>query len=90
MSDGSGKLGKLAAMHLKQQETQDIQKSVVRDPTEQFLQRMRDATKQAYEIITKEDHHKNRFQSEPHASKDKPSTADDSANQEADDKPVLR
>jgi hypothetical protein len=51
---------------------------------------MRDATKQAYEIITKEDHHKNRFQSEPPASKDKPSTADDSANQEADDKPVLR
>jgi hypothetical protein len=77
-------------MHLKQQETQDSHKSVVRDPTELFQQRMRDATKQAYEIITKDDHHKNRFESEAPASKDKPTSAGDSASQEADDKPVLR
>jgi len=51
---------------------------------------MRDATKQAYEIITKDDHHKNRFESEAPASKDKPTSAGDSASQEADDKPVLR
>lgn len=63
---------------------------MVRDPTELFQQRMRDATKQAYEIITKDDHHKNRFESEPPASKDKPSSAADSSLQEEDDKPVLR
>jgi hypothetical protein len=51
---------------------------------------MRDATKQAYEIITKDDHHKNRFESEPPASKDKPTSAADSSLQEEDDKPVLR
>ena len=36
VSEGSGKLGKYAALHLKQQDGADTHKTVIRDTTEQF------------------------------------------------------